>query len=583
MARAALRLSAVSVLVLLMPVAMCMVLIDSRDYDVDRLSAARLDDSTTVSLYSSTTPLQNNSTTLVSAVPLHLTLNERIELEKLTWHWYPWRRINYEVLPDGRTEEVECEENSAMDDLPDDIFTQEQRLQGAIVLHFVGAIYFFTLVAYVCGEYFLPSVECICEDLNLTQDVAAATFMAIASTMPEFFTNTISTFIADSDMGLGTVMGSLLFNTLGVAGLAGLATKMPVQLDWWPLTRDAFIFMAHIGLLIGFAWDGRIYWYEAMVLFILFFFYFVLMFQNKRLMRVAKKYIEVRWNLCARVIRNIEEDERIAAEAQQQQELPTVSNLPRKTLDKPAFRPSTASILSEQMAETKMRMGELQIPARHVVEDTGEYESMTLWKISTETWYRTAWWWYSWPLRLVTHFTIPNPVVARRWYPLTFIMCVVYLAACAFMTFWLLTIIGYTFDIPDSVMGLTFLAFGGCMPEAVSAILVIRTGSGAMGVSNAMGANTLAILFSLGLPWFIRTLADGGSGENAYMVIASYGLQYSIIALLGSVIFLYLVIYIAMYKLRKTVGLILFVGYALFVAFMVLNELDVIIPSGDEC
>ena len=152
--------------------------------------------------------------------------------------------------------------------------------------------------------------------------------MAVASTMPEFFTNTISTFIADSDMGLGTVMGSLLFNTLGVAGLAGLATKavnilvkqiivyellilvflnfleQPVQLDWWPLTRDSIVFSAHVALLIGFAWDGRIYWYEAMVFFILFFVYFVLMFQNKRLMKIAKKYIEVKWNLCARVIRN---------------------------------------------------------------------------------------------------------------------------------------------------------------------------------------------------------------------------------------------------------------------------------------
>lgn len=57
------------------------------------------------------------------------------------------------------------------------------------------------------------------------QDVAAATFMAVAGTTPEFFTNTISTFIADSDMGIGTIMGSLLFNTLGVAGIAGLASK----------------------------------------------------------------------------------------------------------------------------------------------------------------------------------------------------------------------------------------------------------------------------------------------------------------------------------------------------------------------
>uniref|UniRef100_A0A182Q635 Sodium/calcium exchanger membrane region domain-containing protein n=1 Tax=Anopheles farauti TaxID=69004 RepID=A0A182Q635_9DIPT len=570
------RLRTVSVIVLLIPMAWSMVVIDTKGHDVDRLVISTDGTPTDVHLYS----LPDNTT--VSA-PIHLTLDERIELEKLTWHWYPWRRINYDVQPDGKKVELFCDGGSSMDDLPDDIFTQEQRMQGAIVLHFVGAIYFFTMVAYICSEYFLPSVECICEDLNLTQDVAAATFMAVASTMPEFFTNTISTFIADSDMGLGTVMGSLLFNTLGVAGLAGLATKAPVQLDWWPLTRDSIVFSIHIALLIGFAWDGRIYWYEAMVFFILFFVYFVLMFQNKRLMKFAKKYIEVKWNLCARVIRNIEEDERIAAEAQAQQEIATIPNLARKTLDKPQFRASTASILSEQMAETKMKMGELQLTARHVVEDPGEYPDMTLWKISSETWYRAVWWWYSWPLRFITYFTIPSPTTMRRWYPLTFIMCIIYLAGCAFMTFWLLSIIGYTFDIPESVMGLTFLAFGGCMPEAVSAVLVIRSGSGAMGVSNAMGANSLAIVFSLGLPWFIRTLADGGSGENAYLVIASYGMQYSIIMLLGAVAWLYVVIYIAVYKLRKSVGAILFIGYGIIVAFMILNELDVIIPSGEEC
>ena len=119
-----------------------------------------------------------------------------------------------------------CIVTSSLDDLPPDLFTEEQRLQGAIVLHFLAAIYFFMLLAYVCSEYFLPSVECLCEDLKLSQDVAAATFMATATSMPEFFTNTISTLAVDSDIGVGTIMGSMLFNTLGVAALVGLLTKM---------------------------------------------------------------------------------------------------------------------------------------------------------------------------------------------------------------------------------------------------------------------------------------------------------------------------------------------------------------------
>lgn len=102
--------------------------------------------------------------------------------------------------------------------------TDEERTHGAVLLHIFAAIYFFTLLAVVCNDYFLPSVECICEDLNISKDVAAATFMATATTTPELFTNLISTFVIDSDLGVGTIIGSLMFNTLGVAAVAGMAS-----------------------------------------------------------------------------------------------------------------------------------------------------------------------------------------------------------------------------------------------------------------------------------------------------------------------------------------------------------------------
>lgn len=46
--------------------------------------------------------------------------------------------------------------------------------------------------------------------------------MATATATPELFTNLISTFVTDSDMGLGTVIGSLMFNILGVTSLSTL-------------------------------------------------------------------------------------------------------------------------------------------------------------------------------------------------------------------------------------------------------------------------------------------------------------------------------------------------------------------------
>lgn len=49
--------------------------------------------------------------------------------------------------------------------------------------------------------------------------------MAIATSAPEFFVNVVGTFVTKSDIGVGTVVGSAMFNTLGVAALGGLAAS----------------------------------------------------------------------------------------------------------------------------------------------------------------------------------------------------------------------------------------------------------------------------------------------------------------------------------------------------------------------
>ncbi|XP_058839753.1 sodium/potassium/calcium exchanger 4-like isoform X2 [Topomyia yanbarensis] len=479
----------------------------------------------------------------------------------------PDNRDNIQFIP-GTNESLTpmvCVLTTSMDDLPPDIFTKTERLNGAIAIHFFAAIYFFTILAYICSEYFLPSVECICEDLHLSEDVAAATFMATATSMPEFFTNTISTLVVDSDMGLGTIMGSMLFNTLGVAALVGLLTKSHVQLEWWPLTRDSVIVLITTSALVGCLWDDRVYWYESAVFVIMYVLYFLVMFQNDRMKRIAVDLIETRWNLCTRMQPAVS-DEFIEHKSCRKYSIAVLGEAINTTLDVPAGEKEisrNSDSITESIQSTSNRM--------------------QLFRISTTSWFSVFWWFYTWPFRILIRGTVPNPRSFRKLYPLTFFMCIVWIGGTSYVVFWMMTIIGNTFDVPETVMGLTFLAFGGCMPEAVSAITVIRKGNGAMGVSNSLGANSLAILFSLGLPWFIRNMAEGGATTGAYVEINSYGMQYSVLAMFVAVAILYVVLYLAKYTLRKLVGLTLAVGYFIIVAFMILVELDVLFPSGNIC
>ena len=45
------------------------------------------------------------------------------------------------------------------------------------------------------------------------------------------------------------------------------------------------------------------------------------------------------------------------------------------------------------------------------------------------------------------------------------------------MMVWMITVIGFTLDIPDTVMGLTFIAAGVSVPDALSGIYVMRDGT----------------------------------------------------------------------------------------------------------
>ena len=44
---------------------------------------------------------------------------------------------------------------------PPDLFTKEQRQDGAVVLHAIGILYMFYALALVCDEFFVPSLDVI--------------------------------------------------------------------------------------------------------------------------------------------------------------------------------------------------------------------------------------------------------------------------------------------------------------------------------------------------------------------------------------------------------------------------------------
>ncbi|GFS90093.1 hypothetical protein NPIL_319501 [Nephila pilipes] len=174
---------------------------------------------------------------------------------------------------------------------PEDLFTLEQRRHGAVLFHVIGLTYMFVALAIVCDEFFVPSLDVITEKAGISEDVAGATFMAAGGSAPELFTSIIGVFISYDDVGIGTIVGSAVFNILFVISMCAIFSKTVLELTWWPLFRDVTFYSIILILLMTFFQDSVIYWWEALVLLSCYFCYVTFMKFNEQCERCIKKLL----------------------------------------------------------------------------------------------------------------------------------------------------------------------------------------------------------------------------------------------------------------------------------------------------
>merc|ERR1711959_643224 len=91
---------------------------------------------------------------------------------------------------------------------------------------------------------------------------------------------------------------------------------------------------------------------------------------------------------------------------------------------------------------------------------------------------------------------------------MTFFISLIWITILSYFMVVLMEKIGCAWGISSFIMGITFLAMGTSVPDALGSIAVAREGEGDMAVSNAIGSNVFDICIGLGLPWFLATLIE---------------------------------------------------------------------------
>jgi len=520
---------------------------------------------------------------------------------------------------------------------------------GMSFLYIILNIYLFLGIAIICDGHFTASLEMICSDkgLGLNNDVAGATFMAAGSSAPELATSFIGTFLSESNVGVGTIIGSAVFNILVIIGATAVLSKEDLELDWRPVVRDNFFYLISVILLIlviKVPDTDEIKTIDSIVLLIWYSCYIVYMGFNERMIDKFcppgdggaeeepgdGEAIEVSGMSMGTVATTEGKDDRsetpsdvtvnVSASGAGKgtgggTEVPEeeILNAPNKpeTKRKKSAPIMHSNLYREGVEEQEKKLDEEDdLSTENESEEEEEEEEsafcQTLDKVNEVL---------STPWELIFDYTMPDcaypfelmdaiqdkiddddyyaehgkeaqakrkaakakqlkkleerPLTCgQRWFWATFFLSLVHITWMSYFMVELMTKLGCIFHISDTVMGLTFLAMGTSIPDALGSLAVAAKGEGDMAVSNAVGSNVFDICMGLGLPWFIKCVA----GDGPIPIDDTDTIVPSVMILIAIIVLLFSTFAISDWKLAPKVGYILLAAYIAFIIYSLVYE-----------
>ncbi|XP_071361519.1 sodium/potassium/calcium exchanger 2-like [Trachinotus anak] len=518
-----------------------------------------------------------------------------------------------EDMPVAMQSSSEVEMNHG--DYPTDYFTVEERRQGYVVLHMCGMLYMFIALAIVCDEFFVPALTVITEKLEISDDVAGATFMAAGGSAPELFTSVIGVFISHSNVGIGTIVGSAVFNILFVIGMCALFSKEVLNLTWWPLFRDVSFYIIGLLMLIYFFLDNQITVGESASLLLCYTCYVTFMKFN------AKVEVLIKSKLGSNQVDELETAPKVNAPGDDENKLMAKPRLQREgscaSLHNSLMRNSIfqlmihtldplsdeghfkekASIL-HKMAKHKCKedavnangVADKNIPNSSNVavevtppmngvaggdegeEEEDEDQPLSLaWPDTTRK--RIT---YLAILPIVFPLWLSLPDVRResskKFFPVTFIGAICWIALFSYLMVWWAHQVGETFWITEEIMGLTILAAGTSIPDLITSVIVARKGLGDMAVSSSVGSNIFDITVGLPFPWLLYNIIN----DFKPVEVSSNGLFCAIVLLFLMLLFVIISIAACKWRMSKLLGFLMFLLYFVFLITSVMLEDKVI-------
>jgi cation:H+ antiporter len=154
-------------------------------------------------------------------------------------------------------------QDSLGDEMSDEIADNSLTLKAAIIWLVIGL-----LLLMASSKMLVWGAVSIAQGLGVSELIIGLTIVALGTSLPELAASIAAARKNEADLAIGNVVGSNLFNTLAVVGIAGVIH--PMQVGPEVLSRDwAVMFAITVGLFImayGFRKPGYLTRWEGILL-----------------------------------------------------------------------------------------------------------------------------------------------------------------------------------------------------------------------------------------------------------------------------------------------------------------------------
>ncbi len=143
------------------------------------------------------------------------------------------------IIRQSRKKTLSAEKVLNNDEIPD---TPPKQIWKDLVFILIGCV-----GLYFGSDWFVNSAKELALSLGVEERVVGLTIVALGTSLPELTTAAVASYKGQTDLALGNLMGSNIFNILSILGITSIIHEIPVHID---ILNIDMIWMLMVTLII---------------------------------------------------------------------------------------------------------------------------------------------------------------------------------------------------------------------------------------------------------------------------------------------------------------------------------------------